>query len=361
MSLWVRVLVWSLILRSFYIQPSQLRAAEAHNEPTYVGARVCAECHTGPASGNQYSLWLASKHSQSYAALTKPEAEQIARLSGARQEPEATVHCLSCHSSAANAEPRQRQRTYRIEDGVQCETCHGPGSEHVARQRAGTRSPCCREELRRPTKQLCLRCHLQQTSHAVVLKARAFDLEQAWREIAHPRPTGWQMGGIPELPASGGNQHPGPKYVGAYTCGQCHRGARFNHQYSRWRRSPHARAWAVLGTPRAREIAREEGVDGDPQRDPRCLRCHTTVGTAPRQLVASTYEIDEGVGCEACHGPGSDYMTETIMRDRQAARRNGLREVSKEVCKSCHENAHAKAPRAGLSSPALPSNIQWAQ
>ncbi|MCP5110599.1 MAG: hypothetical protein GY953_07165, partial [bacterium] len=99
--------------------------ALAQTEPVYVGARVCGSCHAGPGMGYQFSLWLQSKHSQAYAVLAMPESKEIARLSGIREEPEESFTCLGCHSSGAQAEEWQKDESFVIEHGVQCESCHG--------------------------------------------------------------------------------------------------------------------------------------------------------------------------------------------------------------------------------------------
>jgi hypothetical protein len=104
---------------------------KAESHPVYVGARVCARCHSGPETGNQFSHWLLAKHSMAYATLAKPEAKEIAELSGIRVDPQDSFTCLGCHSSGAQAEDWQKDDTFLVEDGVQCETCHGPGSEFI--------------------------------------------------------------------------------------------------------------------------------------------------------------------------------------------------------------------------------------
>jgi len=328
-------------------------AAEVEPQLVYVGARICGECHAGPGVNYQYSKWLSSKHSQAYAALAQPEARRIARLSGVREDPQRAFACLGCHTTAAHAEQWQRDETYRIEDGVQCETCHGPGSAHVEEYRRPGPHSKERGRMEVPRKeQLCISCHGAKGSHVAVLKTPAFDLEKAWREVAHPVPEHPKGGSIPTVSAAERNQRAGPTFVGSYTCGKCHRGPEFGYQYSRWRRSAHARAWAVLATEKARQMARAMGVEEDPQRAARCLKCHTTAGAEPPEMLAASYEIDEGVGCEACHGPGSEYMAEAIMRDRRAARQHGLRVVSKETCQRCHENAHGRPFRVDLSAVA---------
>jgi YVTN family beta-propeller protein len=61
------------------------------------------------------------------------------------------------------------------------------------------------------------------------------------------------------------------------------------------------------------------------------------------------------VGCEACHGAGSEYALEEIMRDPSAARSAGLRDVEPGSCLPCHEDAHGKPFAAELQEIAHPT------
>jgi hypothetical protein len=71
----------------------------------YVGAAKCKMCHM-----NEHKVWMESKHAKAFDVL-KPEEQK---------KPE----CVSCHvtgagkAAAADADLK----------GVQCESCHGPGS-----------------------------------------------------------------------------------------------------------------------------------------------------------------------------------------------------------------------------------------
>lgn len=65
----------------------------------------------------------------------------------------------------------------------------------------------------------------------------------------------------------------------------------------------HSRAWRVLGSPRGRAIAARLGM-GDPQRAPACLGCHAD----PASTRSGTHLAD-GVGCEACHGGASRWIS----------------------------------------------------
>jgi len=114
------------------------------------------------------------------------------------------------------------------------------------------------------------------------------------------------------------------------------------YQFSRWRLGPHARAYAVLATPRADEIARGLSVEGDPREAPPCLACHTTGPVPEDQGFAPSYSLADGVGCETCHGAGSEYLPEAIMRDPRAAYGAGLVREPRETCAPCHEHGHGK-------------------
>ena len=112
--------------------------AEENEFPFYVGRAVCLECHDQgrPASG--CTLKPIPEHLDSYRAFVKPQAESIAALSGVFMSPTQSQVCLSCHATGAEVGPRWRLGTFKIEDGVQCESCHDAGSVHVDAYRSGT-------------------------------------------------------------------------------------------------------------------------------------------------------------------------------------------------------------------------------
>ena len=308
--------------------------------PVYVGARVCGQCHAGQGMGNQYSLWLHSKHSLAWSGLARPEAKEIATISGLRQDPQESAICLGCHAPAGLAEDWEKDDTFQLEDGVQCEACHGPGSEYMDEEVMRNRDAALKAGLKMPTEADCMTCHIEKGSHVAVLKSPQLDVKKAWQEIAHPTPPNAVTGSIPK-PPNVSTAASGPKYAGSAACGKCHRGPAMGYQFSVWRRSQHALAFAVLGTPRGYESARKNGVQGDPQKEPKCLKCHATGQDGPAAFLDS-FSLDEGVGCEACHGAGSDYMHEAVMRDKRAAAAAGLKAVSRETCLRCHKDTPEK-------------------
>lgn len=102
------------------------------------------------------------------------------------------------------------------------------------------------------------------------------------------------------------------EYVGSKKCRLCH-----TDIYNSWLKSPHASASGQLTEMRLH--------------DTECAECHTTGHARDRDLL-------ENVGCEACHGPGSEYRKMRVMKDEQRAHELGLRVQSEMVCIRCHND-----------------------
>ena len=93
--------------------------------PFYRGATYCQGCHSGGVGGDQYASWASSAHANAWQTL-----EEIGQ--------ERNPNCLQCHtvgSRGLDADPALDNGGYdetavaRLY-GVQCENCHGAGSEH---------------------------------------------------------------------------------------------------------------------------------------------------------------------------------------------------------------------------------------
>ncbi len=336
----LRVVVPAVFLAAATAVTTAAVAQEKH--PVYVGAETCAKCHSGPGMDYQHSKWLLSKHAEAFAALSLPEAREIARLSGVPVEPQKSPLCLGCHATGAHVEQWEKDPTFSVEDGVQCEKCHGPGSEYSDERVMRNRQLALQAGLVVPTKEDCMGCHAVKGSHVAVLRKPAFDLEKAWQQIDHSTPDPYDYEPERQLPDPTDKRSGAPKYTGTLGCAGCHEGPNMGFQFSKWRLSAHARAYASLATPKARQMAEQAGVEGSPQQAEQCLQCHSTAYHDPAGGFQDTYSLFEGVGCEACHGPGSEYSPEAVMTDPKAARMAGLREITQETCLGCHENAHGK-------------------
>jgi hypothetical protein len=129
-----------------------------------------------------------------------------------------------------------------------------------------------------------------------------------------------------------------PEIIGAPKCKGCHK-AKTGDQWKIWTESAHARAFETLASEKSKNIAKEKGL-GDPQTEDACLKCHATKSSLGAGVVVNQkgkYADTEGVGCESCHGPGSDYKSKKVMVDPEAARGAGLIMIgSAEGCTHCH-------------------------
>lgn len=126
--------------------------------------------------------------------------------------------------------------------------------------------------------------------------------------------------------------------IGAAKCAICHKTEKQGQQYSIWQGSKHSQSFAALTSPGAAAKAQEAGVQNPPE-SPQCLKCHAPLFEKAPELKS------EGVTCEICHGPGSEYKKLNIMKDRALSAQNGLivyenDEAVKKQCLTCHENAH---------------------
>ena len=104
-------------------------------------------------------------------------------------------------------------------------------------------------------------------------------------------------------------------YIGVTKCKICHK-----LQFESWSGLAHAKAF--------------ERLKPEEQGKAECLKCHATGGSAEMP----------GVQCEACHGPGSEYKSMKVMKERDAAMAAGLVLPAEEVCTGCHTNAPHEVP-----------------
>jgi tetratricopeptide (TPR) repeat protein len=107
----------------------------------------------------------------------------------------------------------------------------------------------------------------------------------------------------------------GASYVGTKKCKTCHM-----KQYKTWMTTKMAKTFEVL-KPGVRADAKVK-LKFDPKKDytkdAKCLECHTTGFDLPGgykipepgdSKAARRAKKNEGTTCEACHGPGSKYIT----------------------------------------------------
>ena len=152
----------------------------------YVGIKSCAAtCHKGDTKGRQIEIWQDSKHSQAFINLQTAEADQIAKDKGFNTPAAETPLCIKCHVLGKDIDPEELEETFDKTQGVQCETCHGPGSEYKKlsimkdKQQAVANGLVIHEE----GAVFCQTCH---NSDSPTFKS--FNYDEYWAKIKHTDP-----------------------------------------------------------------------------------------------------------------------------------------------------------------------------
>ncbi len=122
------------------------------------------------------------------------------------------------------------------------------------------------------------------------------------------------------------------KYIGTVKCKMCHNSAKKGKIYDKWATTKHAAAYKTLASDESKALAKKMGIK-DPLKGEKCLKCHVTGYGQP---TGGKYSIEEGVTCEACHGPGEHYWSMKVMKDKKLAMENGLVEPTEKLCVTCH-------------------------
>ncbi|MBU1626323.1 cytochrome c family protein [bacterium] len=110
------------------------------------------------------------------------------------------------------------------------------------------------------------------------------------------------------------------KYVGSLKCKGCHSLPKTGAQYKSWVTTKHAKSMETL---------KAKGED----KNEKCLACHTTGYGKSHEEGANLEEV----GCEACHGPASEWKN-THQKDKEGAIAKGLVMPKEETCEKCHNS-----------------------
>jgi len=147
-------------------------------------------------------------------------------------------------------------------------------------------------------------------------------------------------------------------YIGSKSCKMCH-----ITQYKTWEKTKMAGALESLKPDVDVEMKKKHDLDPkkDYTKDESCLKCHVTgfgekggyaVPDDPADKKAAALA---GIGCEACHGPGSDYSKfhKEIKKSKAKYKVEqmlamGLKKFDKDMCVNCHND---KSPTADKENP----------
>ncbi len=125
----------------------------AEHGDVYASASACSQCHT-----QEYVKWANTLHARATGPVVFKPAEF---------EPS----CLNCHASGLQKGTLISENNLPQLQHVQCEACHGPAGEHIAKPAKGYGHIS-------DMKSTCAACHTPETSPA-------FDLQTYWEKIKH--------------------------------------------------------------------------------------------------------------------------------------------------------------------------------
>ena len=254
----------------------------------YQGDATCAACHREEAKS-----WVLTQHAAAYRTLyTRDRATDDA--------------CVGCHVTGYGQPGgfENGDHSSPLAD-VTCEACHGPSGPHDG-ERTDARASCAT-------------CH--DKKHSV-----AFTLEKGLPHIDHYAANTMSETAIQErllALAKGEADRPmlafpeGPT-LGAASCAGCHK-----EIHRGWKTDPHGAAFTRLSD--ADRVKVE------------CVRCHATpTASGPPPTEVSGYRTDEGVGCEACHGPGGAHVAAPSKDNILGLGESCPECVIENLCTSCH-------------------------
>jgi hypothetical protein len=195
--------------------------------------------------------------------------------------------------------------------GVGCESCHGPAGPHDGVSTDALAS--------------CEGCH--DAEHSVY-----FDLARAVPHIDHYRASSMSdaelnaslmklLDGEAERPLLA---FPDGATVGASECSSCH-----ESQHAWLQSDPHSHAMETLG---------------EDASNPECVRCHATAvrydssvsAMGSRERRVEDYRVDEGVGCESCHGSGEAHIEAPSKTNILGLGESCPECIIEGICTSCH-------------------------
>jgi len=160
----------------------------------YVGHSKCKSCHKKEAIGNQYGKWQDMKHAKAFEALGTDDAKKVGKEHGV-DDPQTSEKCLKCHLTAYGVPAAQLDASFAAtaKDGVQCESCHGPGKDYKKKKTMMDRDKAVAAGLIVPDEKTCTTCHNDKSP--TWDKAKGFDFEKAKKDIDHSVPEGYDAGG----------------------------------------------------------------------------------------------------------------------------------------------------------------------
>jgi formate-dependent nitrite reductase cytochrome c552 subunit len=162
-----------------FFAPGARAEEPAHD---FIGAKMCALCHKKTEQGLQLQIWQESKHSKAFGALAAQEAKDIAASMGI-DDPQASGKCLKCHATAYWFSEERKSEDVDPEEGVSCESCHGPGKDYKSKSVMSDHNAALAAGLLDPAENTCRKCHNEESP-----TFKTFDYASQYEKIKHPKP-----------------------------------------------------------------------------------------------------------------------------------------------------------------------------
>lgn len=282
------------LMRMYLAKVSEQKVPMLLSRTGYTGNDACVVCHE-----EQAATWEITQHAGAFDTLVTHSEER---------NPE----CVGCHVvgfgqpggySFDAPEPHL--------EGVGCENCHGRGGGHLG-EGTGVKD----------YEATCKGCH--NPEHSL-----GFDFAGFLPNVSHAAIKGLTPEQRKERFKAGAQRRSllsaNTEFVGSDACQSCHEA-----EFATWASSPHGHSMASL-----------ESKDKASEDD--CLKCHTTgfdkPGGFPANAGAHSGEDLARVGCESCHGAGSEHVGEGAKRFGTILSLGDKCDscVIMQICGSCHD------------------------
>ncbi|MBI5473894.1 MAG: cytochrome C554 [Ignavibacteriae bacterium] len=152
-------------------------------ENKFVGSKACGMCHKSGKGGTSYAVWEKTAHAKAYQVLLSDNAKKIAKEKGLKVAANEAPECLKCHVTGGGV-AKNVDASFKKEEGVGCEMCHGAGSAYKMVHMGGDKAKAKTAGMVTPAKdeKLCVTCH---NSDSPTFKD--FKFEEMWAKIDHSK------------------------------------------------------------------------------------------------------------------------------------------------------------------------------
>jgi Flp pilus assembly protein TadD len=248
--------------------------------------------------------------------------------------------CMFCHNAYPNVSPERARQGWdhdvrfpkQLPLGIDCQRCHGPGSEHVRATKAGGSLPQVRNSIVNPSRlsperqlDVCMQCHLETTTFRLPESYRRFG--RGFYSYRPGEPLGDYIVHFDHAPGTGRDDKFEIvsaayrlrksacflKSDGRLTCTRCH--------------NPHT------------TIALDKRVDHYRRR---CLGCHSSNAATSHKPMATDFRASD---CVACHMPSrrTEDVVHVVMTDHWIQRQS----PSRDLLAPLHEKSDAEQTYRG--------------